>query len=164
MAGHAQWPEPWGGMPPFANDPGRACKDANPSVFFAEGAGAIKATATARKICRDCPLLRDCQAFAIPQPSLRGVWGGLTEQDRERVRAGAPVPDVTAARRPPVTRTQTTRTLAVIAHQVAMGLTVDEIVALSPHNRKTVLRHLHKVRDVTGQAPPGFPKSPGKAA
>ncbi len=166
MAGHAQWPVIWGGMPPFADDPRRACRNQNPDLFFAEGEGAKRNTALAKTICRRCPIRDECAAWSIPQASVRGVWGGLTEPERERARNGPPeaVTGPPRPKQPSAATVRTTQTLAVIAHQIAEGLTVDEIVALSPHNRKTVLRHLHKVRDTTGLAPPGFPKSPGVAA
>lgn len=37
----------------------------------------------AKQICASCPVLRDCRAHALGTPELFGVWGGLSEADRE---------------------------------------------------------------------------------
>lgn len=37
----------------------------------------------AKQICATCPVLRDCRAHALGTPELFGVWGGLSEADRE---------------------------------------------------------------------------------
>lgn len=41
----------------------------------------------ARRVCATCPVLDECRAWALDQPAdLAGVWGGLTERDRRRMR------------------------------------------------------------------------------
>ena len=35
------------------------------------------------KICKDCPLVRECLTFALTEQIPFGVWGGLTEQNRK---------------------------------------------------------------------------------
>jgi WhiB family redox-sensing transcriptional regulator len=37
----------------------------------------------AKQICASCPVLRECRAHALGTPELFGVWGGLSEADRE---------------------------------------------------------------------------------
>ena len=37
----------------------------------------------AKMICASCPVLRECRAHALGTPELFGVWGGLSEADRE---------------------------------------------------------------------------------
>jgi len=37
----------------------------------------------AKQICAICPVLRECRAHALGTPELFGVWGGLSEADRE---------------------------------------------------------------------------------
>jgi len=37
----------------------------------------------AKQICAACPVLRECRAHALGTPELFGVWGGLSEADRE---------------------------------------------------------------------------------
>lgn len=43
----------------------------------------------ARAICYACPVMVECREYAMDNPSLSGTWGGLTEQDRIRLRNGA---------------------------------------------------------------------------
>lgn len=40
----------------------------------------------ARRICVRCPIVAGCVRFALDDPSLSGVWGGLSDQDRRRIR------------------------------------------------------------------------------
>jgi len=40
----------------------------------------------AKTICRGCPVMLECREYAMDNPSLSGTWGGLTEQDRRRLR------------------------------------------------------------------------------
>jgi len=43
--------------------------------------------AAARAICRTCPVIQACRSFAIPREEF-GVWGGLTANQRLRIRRG----------------------------------------------------------------------------
>jgi WhiB family transcriptional regulator, redox-sensing transcriptional regulator len=40
----------------------------------------------AKNICHTCPVMTACREYAMVNPSLSGTWGGLTEQDRDRIR------------------------------------------------------------------------------
>jgi len=44
----------------------------------------------AKNICRTCPVLTACRDYALDNPALSGTWGGLTEQDRHRIRNRIP--------------------------------------------------------------------------
>ena len=46
--------------------------------------------AAAKAICRRCPVAADCLAEAMANPSIVGVWGGTTENQRAKIRARAP--------------------------------------------------------------------------
>ena len=60
-----------------------ACRDADTSIFFPatdEDAG------PARAICAECPVQQACLDFALHTRQDDGVWGGLTETERRRLR------------------------------------------------------------------------------
>lgn len=57
-----------------------ACRELDPILFF-EGP-----FAEARAVCGMCPVKADCLAFALPDPSILGLWGGTTERQRKRLR------------------------------------------------------------------------------
>lgn len=57
-----------------------ACQDADPETFFATNPAAALA------ICRDCAVAAECLDHAIATGSDVGVWGGLTEGERARLR------------------------------------------------------------------------------
>lgn len=40
---------------------------------------------TAKKICRQCPVIEKCLSHALVTPEVYGVWGGLTEKERMRM-------------------------------------------------------------------------------
>jgi hypothetical protein len=65
-----------------------ACRDEDPELFFpaANTGPAWAAQVTAAKaICRGCPVVEQCRAFAVE--GLRyGVAGGMTEQERSALR------------------------------------------------------------------------------
>jgi len=37
-------------------------------------------------ICATCAVRSECLAFALERPQLLGLWGGMTEDDRRRIR------------------------------------------------------------------------------
>lgn len=39
----------------------------------------------AKRICRACPVIWQCAAWAAEQREPHGVWGGLSERDRRRM-------------------------------------------------------------------------------
>ncbi len=60
-----------------------ACRTADTTLFFPandDGAGPAKA------ICASCPVREECLLFALANREEQGVWGGLTETERRRVR------------------------------------------------------------------------------
>ena len=46
--------------------------------------------AAAKAICRRCPVTAECLAEAMANPSIVGVWGGTTENQRAKLRAAMP--------------------------------------------------------------------------
>jgi len=45
-----------------------------------------KDAAQAISVCMTCPVRQDCGNFAIGEPALVGVWGAMTDDDRETIR------------------------------------------------------------------------------
>lgn len=48
-------------------------------------------TTRAVAICRGCPVRVHCAAHALANDETFGVWGGLTERQREQIRRGEPI-------------------------------------------------------------------------
>jgi WhiB family redox-sensing transcriptional regulator len=63
-----------------------ACRSADPELFFPiSSTGACLAQVMAAKaICDQCPVRTECLAFALRTGQTDGIWGGLTEQERQR--------------------------------------------------------------------------------
>jgi WhiB family redox-sensing transcriptional regulator len=70
-----------------------ACRGMAASVFFSphneRGDSRSHRERSAQAICRECPVLKRCAAFAVKTGQAFGVWGGLTETDRGHTRRPA---------------------------------------------------------------------------
>ena len=66
-----------------------ACREADPGLFFhpdgERGLSRSRREAAAVKICAGCPVLQQCRAHGLAVREPYGVWGGLTEDDREAI-------------------------------------------------------------------------------
>ena len=62
---------------------GANCKGANADLFFPERGAS---TRTAKSICRECVVRADCLEFAISTGEKFGIWGGMSERERRKVR------------------------------------------------------------------------------
>ena len=75
------------------------CRLTNPEVFFhpdrERGRARRWREDRALAICRRCPVLDQCREHALAVNEPYGVWGGMTEKDREAIRAdGATAPRI----------------------------------------------------------------------
>jgi WhiB family redox-sensing transcriptional regulator len=66
-----------------------ACRGEDPALFFhPEGERGPSRTAretAAKAICASCPVIMECAAHALAVREPYGVWGGLSEDDREAI-------------------------------------------------------------------------------
>ncbi|GAB4988893.1 hypothetical protein MAHJHV61_36990 [Mycobacterium avium subsp. hominissuis] len=59
------------------------CKEADPEQFFPEKGGA---TTNAKKLCKACPVRGECLEYALSHDERFGIWGGLSERERRRLK------------------------------------------------------------------------------
>jgi WhiB family transcriptional regulator, redox-sensing transcriptional regulator len=64
---------------------GGACREVDTAVFFPDPSDEV-ATAAAKAVCRTCPVREFCLDFALITRQDDGVWGGLDEKERRRIR------------------------------------------------------------------------------
>jgi WhiB family redox-sensing transcriptional regulator len=62
---------------------GGACKGTDPDLFFPERGAS---TREAKEVCRGCNVRLGCLEFAIVNGEKFGIWGGLSERERRRLR------------------------------------------------------------------------------
>ena len=66
-----------------------ACRDVDTKVFFApdaeRGLRRLARERVAKAVCRSCPVMEACAAYAIRTREPFGVWGGLTPEERRRL-------------------------------------------------------------------------------
>ena len=65
-----------------------ACRGADPELFFPDGdVRSVRARVEeAKLICRGCPVSATCLCCALTTGQEAGIWGGLTEDERRRLR------------------------------------------------------------------------------
>ena len=59
-----------------------ACREADPTIFFASTRGDERA---AVRVCGTCTVRDECLEFALETRERFGVWGGATERERKRM-------------------------------------------------------------------------------
>jgi WhiB family redox-sensing transcriptional regulator len=64
------------------------CRDYEPELFYPFGTELQAKSAPAIRICNQCAVRTECRDWAMSHGELFGVWGGLSEIDREALRTG----------------------------------------------------------------------------
>lgn len=59
------------------------CAETDPEAFFPEKGGS---TREAKKICTGCEVKAQCLDYALANDERFGIWGGLSERERRRLR------------------------------------------------------------------------------
>jgi WhiB family redox-sensing transcriptional regulator len=62
------------------------CAETDPEAFFPEKGGS---TREAKKICSGCEVKAECLEYALGNDERFGIWGGLSERERRRLRRRA---------------------------------------------------------------------------
>lgn len=64
------------------------CNYEDPEVFYPEAPELEVKSLRAKQVCQECPVLRACRTWALERQESFGVWGGLSEIDREAIWTG----------------------------------------------------------------------------
>ncbi|MDV8000889.1 WhiB family transcriptional regulator [Rhodococcus sp. IEGM 1408] len=62
------------------------CAQTDPEAFFPEKGGS---TREAKKICTGCEVKAECLEYALANDERFGIWGGLSERERRRIKREA---------------------------------------------------------------------------
>jgi WhiB family redox-sensing transcriptional regulator len=62
------------------------CAQTDPEAFFPEKGGS---TREAKRICVGCDVKGECLEYALGQDERFGIWGGLSERERRRLKRAA---------------------------------------------------------------------------
>ena len=71
---------------PLAWQEDALCSQTDPEAFFPEKGGS---TRDAKKICSQCSVNTECLVYALKNDERFGIWGGLSERERRRLRKRA---------------------------------------------------------------------------
>ena len=65
-----------------------ACRREDPELFFPPGRDDVDSEqiAAAKAICASCEVVDACLAFALEHGIRDGIWGGLTDRERQALR------------------------------------------------------------------------------
>ena len=59
------------------------CAQTDPEAFFPEKGGS---TREAKQICNSCDVRTECLEYALGHDERFGIWGGLSERERRRLK------------------------------------------------------------------------------
>ena len=62
------------------------CSQTDPEAFFPEKGGS---TRDAKRICAGCDVKAQCLEFALANDQRFGIWGGLSERERRKLKKRA---------------------------------------------------------------------------
>jgi len=62
------------------------CAQTDPEAFFPEKGGS---TREAKRICAGCEVRAECLEYALAHDERFGIWGGLSERERRRLKRRA---------------------------------------------------------------------------
>lgn len=65
-----------------------ACTDLPPDLWFPTPSDPHRHAKQAKTVCGRCPVAGECLDYALRRNESTGIWGGLTAQERARLRAG----------------------------------------------------------------------------
>jgi WhiB family redox-sensing transcriptional regulator len=61
------------------------CAETDPEAFFPEKGGS---TLNAKRVCRGCEVRAECLDYALATDQRFGIWGGMSERERRRLKRG----------------------------------------------------------------------------
>jgi WhiB family redox-sensing transcriptional regulator len=66
-----------------------ACRHSDAELFFPVGStsGSLDEIKAVKSVCRSCPVQAPCLQFALQTNQEAGIWGGMDEEERRRLRA-----------------------------------------------------------------------------
>lgn len=59
------------------------CAQTDPEAFFPEKGGS---TREAKKVCLTCDVRAECLEYALENDERFGIWGGMSERERRRLK------------------------------------------------------------------------------
>jgi WhiB family redox-sensing transcriptional regulator len=62
------------------------CAQTDPEAFFPDKGGS---TREAKRICQGCEVRSECLEFALAHDERFGIWGGLSERERRKLKKRA---------------------------------------------------------------------------
>jgi WhiB family redox-sensing transcriptional regulator len=70
------------------------CVGVDPDLFFPERGASVK---EAKDVCAECTVRERCLEYALVNAEKFGIWGGLSERERRRLRRARALDRETAA-------------------------------------------------------------------
>jgi len=91
------------------------CAETDPEAFYPEKGGSAR---EAKRVCTHCTVRAECLSYALAHDERFGVWGGLSERERRRMKRPAVRQPVLDSRTGEVRRLATRLTDSEIAERL----------------------------------------------
>jgi WhiB family redox-sensing transcriptional regulator len=59
------------------------CAQTDPEAFYPDKGGS---TRDAKRVCKSCEVTAECLAFALAHDERFGIWGGMSERERRKIK------------------------------------------------------------------------------
>lgn len=73
------------------------CRGVDPELFYPERGASVR---EAKAVCQGCLVRVECLEYAITKGEKFGIWGGMSERERRRIRRLRRLPDLDAGADP----------------------------------------------------------------
>jgi WhiB family redox-sensing transcriptional regulator len=61
------------------------CQETDPEAWFLDKSD-VGTSRQAKELCKECPVIAECGAFAVANQEQFGIWGGMTPRERSFLR------------------------------------------------------------------------------
>ncbi len=68
------------------SQPGRTTPTVSASTLISSSPSTGTSTREAKEVCRGCVVREDCLEYALANGEKFGIWGGMSERERRRIR------------------------------------------------------------------------------
>jgi WhiB family redox-sensing transcriptional regulator len=117
------------------------CAQTDPEAFYPDSG--VNAHA-AKAVCRACPVIEACREHALTAPEPYGVWGGLSERERQALRRDQGRPRAISQRGKAIR--------AAVARMAGEGKTKSQIGRVLKLSGTTINRYLADTGTTPGRA------------
>lgn len=119
------------------------CAETDPESFFPEKGGSTK---DAKQVCLRCEVKDQCLEYALAREERFGIWGGLSERERRKLKDRSADRAVMRAYQPMRAQRLPPAVVERVKKLLESGLRTVDVMSATGVSRKTVVRYAEQLR------------------